>query len=123
MDQLKIGDVARLANIEPSAIRYYESIGLLPAPPRSSGQRRYDASILPRLTMICTARDLGFSLDEIRTLLDGFSADAPPSERWRSLADTKLTEIEAQMAMLERMRLMLQAGLRCECIRIEDCFS
>ena len=123
MEAMKIGEVAQQAGIETSAIRYYESIGLLPAPHRANCQRRYDASILARLNMILAAREIGFSLDEIRTLLDSFPERTPPSERWQSLAATKLTEIEATLDHLLRMKHLLEAGLRCECVEIEQCFG
>jgi len=66
MPQLTISEVARQIRLRPSAIRYYERIGLLPRAERLSGQRRYDASVLYRLAIIQRARQLGFSLSEIR---------------------------------------------------------
>src|SRR5687767_4899649 len=54
---MSIGEVARRAGVEPSAIRYYESLGLLPEPPRAGGKRRYDASVLDWLSLIALARE------------------------------------------------------------------
>ena len=72
MAQLSISQVARQASIRPSAIRYYERVGLLPQPQRRGGQRRYDHDVLPRLIIIQRARQLGFTLSEIRQLFFGF---------------------------------------------------
>ena len=54
-------------------------------------------------------------------LLDGFSEDTPPSERWRILAREKLPEIEALVERALGMKQLLERGLRCECLRLEDC--
>jgi MerR family redox-sensitive transcriptional activator SoxR len=67
---LSIGDVASRAGIRTSAVRYYETVGLIPAPDRISGQRRYEGDVVHRLGLIAVAKEAGFSLDEVRTLLD-----------------------------------------------------
>src|SRR5262245_40577725 len=97
MDALSIGEVSSRVGLRQSAIRYYESEGLLPAPPRQGKRRAFDAQSLSRLQVIRTARELGFSLEEIRQLLLDFPADTPPPERWRALAREKLPEIDAQI--------------------------
>ena len=66
MPELTISEVARQVGLQASAIRYYERIGLLPRAPRISGQRRYDTTALYRLAIIQRARQLGFTLTEIR---------------------------------------------------------
>ena len=68
MVALNIGELARQAGLQTSAIRYYESIGLMPPPPRSSGWRRYDPEAIDRLHVIKTAREVGFSTGEISML-------------------------------------------------------
>jgi len=72
MPQLTISQVARQIRLRPSAIRYYERIGLLPAAQRLSGQRGYDPRVLYRLAIIQRARQLGFTLAEIQDLFFGF---------------------------------------------------
>jgi MerR family redox-sensitive transcriptional activator SoxR len=72
MPQLTISEVARQVGLQPSAIRYYEQIGILLPAQRISGQRRYDATALHRLAVIQRARQTGFSLEEIRELFFGF---------------------------------------------------
>jgi MerR family transcriptional regulator, redox-sensitive transcriptional activator SoxR len=122
MRSLTIGDVARRVGIRASAIRYYESLGLLPEPPRDGGWRTFDPATISRLQVIRAARDFGFALDEIRQLLDGFAPDTPPPERWRTLAREKLPEVEAGIRRAVALKRLLEAGMRCQCVRIEDCF-
>ena len=118
---MRIGEVAERAGVKTSLIRYYEEIGLLPEPERVSGQRRYDESVLGRLAVIEFAQRAGFTLAETRTLLSGFSPKVPPSARWRSLAQRKLPEIEALIARATGMKRLLEEGLECECLSLEEC--
>src|SRR5918998_1336622 len=122
---MSIGEVAGRAGVRPSALRYYERIGLLPAPERENGRRRYGGEVLrdvlDRLAVVRVAQQAGFTISEIRTLLDGFSDDTPPSERWRALAREKLTEVEALAERALGMKDLLERGLRCECLRLEEC--
>src|SRR3954471_18809479 len=70
MDSVPIGEAARQSGVKVPTIRYYEQIGLLSAPPRNEGNRRqYDGNDLRRLAFIRHARELGFEVDAIRTLL------------------------------------------------------
>ena len=118
---LPIGEVASRAGLPASTIRYYEKMGVLPPPRRVSGQRRYQSDVVISLGVIGLAKEAGFSLDEIRTLLYGFSDDTPPPERWKALARVKLLEVDQRMEQLEAMKLLLQEGLVCDCLRLDDC--
>jgi MerR family redox-sensitive transcriptional activator SoxR len=118
---MAIGEVAARAGLRPSAIRFYERAGLLPAPPRESGRRRYDASVMERLRVIGVCKHAGFSLAETKRLLTGFADGTPPSERWRELATVKLAELDALIERVEGMRALLRHGLECDCLRLEDC--
>jgi MerR family transcriptional regulator, redox-sensitive transcriptional activator SoxR len=125
LGNMSIGEVAQRAGVRPSALRYYESIGVLPTPERENGRRRYDGEVLrevlDRLAVVRVAQQAGFTISEIRMLLDGFSEDTPPSERWRVLAREKLPEVEALVERALGMKNLLERGLRCECLRLEDC--
>jgi MerR family redox-sensitive transcriptional activator SoxR len=125
VEGMGIGEVARRAGLRPSALRYYEGIGLLPRPERTNGQRRYDGEVLrevlDRLGVVRVAQQAGFTITEIGVLLNGFSEDTPPSERWRELASEKLPEVEALVERALGMKRSLERGLRCECLRLEDC--
>lgn len=118
---LSIGAVARQAGLRPSALRYYESVGLLPAPPRVGGRRRYDADVLPRLALIAAAQQMGFTVAEIGTLLHGFSPDTPAAARWRVLATQKLPEVEALIARAQGMKQLLEEALTCGCLTLDAC--
>ena len=123
MDALNIGELARQVGIQPSAIRYYEEIGLMPAPPRIGGWRSYESSMVGRLQVILTARDLGFSIEEIRILLNGFPQATTPCERWRNLAEDKLPQITDIIARATALKDLLEAGLNCTCEDIELCLG
>lgn len=121
MEVLSIGAVAREAGIRASAIRYYEQAGLLPAPQRESGRRRYTPDILDRIALIQFAQQAGFTIGEIRTLFEGFEEGTPMSLRWQVLAQHKLAEVDALVDRAQRMRALLARALDCGCLRLEDC--
>ena len=121
MEELAIGEVARRAGIRPSALRYYESIGLLPAPKRVSGRRRYDESTVRMLKVVQLAQHAGFTVAEIQTLLHGFAPDTTPAARWQPLARKKIGELDALIERAQQMKRVLETGLNCGCLRLEDC--
>jgi MerR family transcriptional regulator, redox-sensitive transcriptional activator SoxR len=120
-DLLAIGEVGRRAGLAPSAIRYYERLGLLPKPARAGGKRRYDASVLEWLSLIALAREAGFTMAEVKRLVTGFTPGTRPAARWQELATRKLAEIDAMVARAERMRAVLRVALDCGCFRLADC--
>ncbi len=120
-DDLTIGEVARRAGVSPSAIRYYESVGLVAPERRSGGRRLYGEAAVERLALISFAKDAGFSLDEIRQLLAGFPEDTPAGVRWTELATAKLTELDAESQRIEVMRGALQRIMRCRCSDLDQC--
>jgi MerR family redox-sensitive transcriptional activator SoxR len=119
--QLSIGEVARQTGLRTSAVRYYESAGVLPAPARVNGRRRYDSDVVRLLRTVRFAQDAGFSVAEIRTLFHGFGAHVPPAARWQKLADRKLAELDGLLLRVERMRRALLVAKQCGCVRMEDC--
>ncbi len=119
--RMTIGEAARRAGVRPSAIRYYERAGLLPEPERVGGKRRYGEGVLHRLALVGGAKRAGFTLGEIRTLMQGFPAETGPPERWRALASEKLVEVEEAMAQLRRTRELLGEALRCGCASLDEC--
>jgi MerR family transcriptional regulator, redox-sensitive transcriptional activator SoxR len=118
MAGLTIGEVSRRAGVAATTLRYYEQIGLIPAPARLGGQRRYDGSVLTRLEVIRLCKSAGFALEEIQLL---FADDAPGRPVSRALAEAKLAEIDAQMESLARARAVIEWGMRCTCPSIDDC--
>lgn len=118
---LSIGEVAGRAGLNVSAVRYYERRGLLPAAERVSGRRRFPPGTVDRLGIVAVAQRAGFSLDEIRTLLEAADAGAPAHTQLRALAERKLPEVEALIGRAETMRGWLAAASLCECERLDGC--
>jgi MerR family transcriptional regulator, redox-sensitive transcriptional activator SoxR len=118
---LPIGELARRAGMRPSAIRYYESIGLLPEPPRVSGQRRYPPGTQRTLAVIGAAQRAGLSLEEVRELLATANGAGAVSERLRSIARRKLPEVDALIERAALVRGWLQAAAECRCPSLEEC--
>jgi DNA-binding transcriptional MerR regulator len=116
---MRIGEAAERAGVRTSLIRYYEDIELLPAPERVGGQRRYDETVLRRLTVIDVAQRAGLSLDEIRLLVQHGSE--PMSGQLRELATRKLPEIDALIERAARVRAWLELATGCECQTIDEC--
>jgi MerR family redox-sensitive transcriptional activator SoxR len=122
MPGLTISDIGRQVGLRPSAIRYYERIGLLPPAQRTSGQRRYDSTALYRLAVVQRARQLGFTLDEIRQLFFGFRNVSRASERWKDLSRRKLSELDDLMAGINQVRRLLKRMMQnCRCETLEQC--
>src|SRR6202007_2644089 len=122
MAQLTISQVARQIRLRPSAIRYYERISLLPPAERVSGQRRYDPTLLYRLAIIQRARQLGFTLSEIRHLFFGFRDVTRASERWRTLSQRKLAELDHLMDGIKAVRGVLEKLMKkCRCDTLDQC--
>ena len=121
MGNLTITEVARRSGLRPSALRYYEEAGLLPAPSRVSGRRRYGGDVLEQLAVIRLAQSAGFTIAETRTFLHGFAPDTPPPDRWQELAAEKLPEVVALIARARAMKEILETGLRCECLALQEC--
>jgi MerR family redox-sensitive transcriptional activator SoxR len=122
MPLLTISQVARQVGLQPSAIRYYEQIGILPPAQRISGQRRYDTTVVYRLAVIQRARLTGFTLDEVQQLFFGFGNVTRASERWQRLSKRKLAELDGLMDGIKTMRGLLRKMMRnCRCDTLEQC--
>src|SRR5215472_15481815 len=91
---LTIGELARRTGVATSALRYYEERGLLPAPARMSGQRRYAESTVALVSIILLLRDVGFSLSEQQAFM---TSRAVAPDGWRRLARRKLSQLDEQI--------------------------
>lgn len=116
---LTIGEVAAMAGVQSSTLRYYESIGLLPAAKRVSGQRRYTAAILPVLAVIQMAKEASFSLPEIQTLLHSQTDGEVLSQRWQTLAEAKIRELDAVIGRAQEMKALLEEALSSHALQFE----
>jgi DNA-binding transcriptional MerR regulator len=115
---LTIGELARRAGVATSALRYWEELGLLPAPVRISGQRRYPESAVGLVGVILLLHDVGFSLAEQKALMA--SRGVSPHE-WRRLARRKLTELDEQIANARAAREAIDHALHCPHEDIQHC--
>ncbi len=123
MEGLSIGALARATGTGVETIRYYERIGLLPAPARTAGNyRSYDAGQLGRLSFIRRARDLGFPLDRVRALLGLADERDRPCEAVDAIAREHLAEVERKIADLAALRDELTDLIgRCRHDTVADC--
>jgi MerR family redox-sensitive transcriptional activator SoxR len=118
---LSIGELSRRTARAPSAIRYYEEIGLLPEPERVSGRRRYPEDSVRTLAVIDTAQRAGLSLEEIKLLLEAEPGDRKAVEALRRVAEEKLPQVDAMIARATMVRRWLDAASRCECPSLDEC--
>lgn len=116
MARLSIGDLARHTGCRVETIRYYERIGLLPAPPRTAGgQRAYAPSHLKRLTFVCRGRALGMTLEEIRALLGLVESGDYRCAQVHAVALRHLDDVRRKIAELQRLERTFEAlARRCE---------
>jgi MerR family copper efflux transcriptional regulator len=106
----KIGAVAKATGVTVEAIRYYERLGLLPEASRTpSGYREFPPGVERRVRFIQRAQALGFSLDEIRQLLELRASDAVPTAEVKERVDAKLRAVEAKIAELDHLRKALES--------------
>lgn len=102
---LKIGEVSKRSGIGIEALRFYEKSGLLDKPERTdSGYRMYDAKVLERLAFIKQAQVLGFSLEEIKRLIDERRAGQSPCAEVRELVRLRLQELDERMQEMQHYR-------------------
>ena len=113
MQTMKIGEVAKRSGVGIETVRYYEREGLLEQPARRpSGYRQYDESTLHRLEYISRAKELGFTLSEIRELLElSFTAHSG-CDHVRQRAEAKITDLENKIRSLQKMRRSLRNIVR-----------
>jgi MerR family copper efflux transcriptional regulator len=111
---VNIGAASDASGISQRMIRHYEKIGLVPSPPRRGSYRDYSDADVHRLRFIANARDLGFPIEEIRTLLGLWSDRARSSAEVKALAESRAAELGRKVRALEAMRRSL-TGLAQSC--------
>jgi MerR family redox-sensitive transcriptional activator SoxR len=119
MAGMSIGEVARKTGLRPSAIRYYEKLGLLARAPRVGGRRYYDQRALDRLAMVRFARHVGFNIAEIKLLLSDVE-ERPPPARWRTLARQKAARLGEIIAQARRAQDLLHETLGHQCPKLVE---
>lgn len=123
LEDLPIGQLSRLSGVNIETIRYYERIRMLPLPPRSgSGRRIYDSTHLRTLVFIRRSRELGFSLEEIRTLLRLGGPAKATCREVREIATHHLEDIRAKLSDLKKLeRLLASTVAKCSGRTAPDC--
>ncbi|MBA9002799.1 MerR family transcriptional regulator [Thermomonospora cellulosilytica] len=117
-EQLTIGELANRTGVATSALRYWEELGLLPAPARVSGQRRYPPSAVGLVGAILLLRDVGFTLREVKAFI---AARSQAGDGWRELHRRKLTELDQRIAQAQAARTAIAHALACPHEDIFEC--
>lgn len=109
---IQIGELSRRTGCNIETIRYYERIGLMPAPPRRGRYRSYCGEDVGRLGFVRRARELGFTLDEVRALLGLAAGGQASCAEVKNLAASHLQGVRARIADLKRMERVLAGSVR-----------
>ena len=118
-----IGTLSAETGVNIETIRYYEKIGLVPAPPRTEGRQRvYDSTHLKRLTFIRRGRELGFSLDEIRALLGLLRGGDLSCAGVKAMTEQHVTDIRRKVKDLKKLeRVLTELTVKCRGNAVPDC--
>ncbi len=120
--RFSVGEVAARAGVATSALRFYESNGLITSDRSAAGHRRYHADVLRRVGFIKVAQRVGLSLDEIRSALDSLPDGRTPNRRdWARLAASWRPVIDERIALLEAMKDQLDGCIGCGCLSLATC--
>lgn len=120
---MKIGEVAKRLDMPSSTIRYYEKKGLISPPERVSGNREFGSSTLVTLRFIQLCQAAGFTVGEIRSLLEQYMQDSSEGGLWQPAVKTKRAEIRKQIDELKQVDAVLGELMKCRCESIEQCVS
>jgi MerR family transcriptional regulator, redox-sensitive transcriptional activator SoxR len=121
-EPLTIGALSERTGVAHSALRFYESEGLIHATRSAGGQRRYPRDVLRRVSFIRVAQQVGLSLDEIRAALSSLPENRTPNKKdWERLSTSWRPRLDHQIAMLERLRDRLTGCIGCGCLSLQAC--
>ncbi len=121
-DALSIGQLARRTGLAVSAIRYYETQGLVRPARNAGGQRRFLRSDIRRLSFVRIAQQFGFTLPKISALMATLPEGRTPTKRdWEKISREFRTELDAQILSLEQMRENLDGCIGCGCLSLKTC--
>ncbi len=121
-EELTIGALSERTGVAPSALRFYEAEGLIHATRSAGGQRRYARETLRRVSFIRVAQQVGLRLDEIGTALASLPDNRTPNKKdWERLSTSWRPRIDAQIAVLERLRDRLHGCIGCGCLSLRAC--
>jgi MerR family redox-sensitive transcriptional activator SoxR len=121
-DFLTIGELAARSGVPPSALRYYESLGLVRSVRTGGNQRRYERGELRRVAFVRIAQRVGLSLDEIASALAGLPQSRTPTKAdWTRLSGAWRQRLDEQIGLLERLRDRLTGCIGCGCLSLQRC--
>ena len=121
-DLLTIGELSARSGFAPSALRYYENLGLITSSRTSGNQRRYERSELRRVSFIRIAQQVGISLERIRAALAELPESRTPTKSdWENLSRQWRAELDERIGMLERLRDNLTGCIGCGCLSLKSC--
>jgi MerR family redox-sensitive transcriptional activator SoxR len=121
-DLLAIGDVSARTGVATSALRFYESQGLIQSTRSSSGHRRYHRDVLRRVAFLRVAQQVGLTLEEIAQALATLPDHRAPTQRdWERLASSWRPRLEQQIGVLQRLHDRLTGCLGCGCLSMRAC--
>lgn len=119
---LTIGQLSTRAGIAASAIRFYESLGLLHGTRAGHNQRRYERAALRRIALIRAAQTVGLSLEEIKRALDHLPEGVTPTHAdWMAVADTWRAQLDERLRLIGRLRDDLESCIGCGCLSTAEC--
>lgn len=119
---LSIGAVVERTGVAHSALRFYEAQGLIHSIRADSGHRHYRRDVIRRISFIRVAQQVGLSLEEIKAALGSLPDNRTPNERdWERLSTSWRPRLDAQIAMLERLRDRLTGCIGCGCLSMKAC--
>ena len=122
MQEISIGQLASRTGLAVSAIRYYETQGLLAPNRNAGGQRRYPKADIRRLSFVIIAQKFGFSLSRIKELLASLpQGHAPTGADWQAISLHLRDELNTRIAALERLRDNLDGCIGCGCLSMTNC--
>lgn len=120
--QLSVGQVAERCGVAPSAVRYYDDLGLVRSTRTAGGQRRFERDTIRRIAFITAAQAVGRSLDEIGDALASLpDARTPTHADWSAVASRWRPRLDEQIARLVALRDQLDACIGCGCLSLERC--
>lgn len=119
---ITISELARRSGVAPSALRFYETLGLISSERTSGNQRCFSRSMLRRVAVVRVARELGLSLEEIASVLERHPHGQPlTGDDWERLAEAWREQLNARIAGLEHLRDELSSCIGCGCLSLEHC--
>jgi MerR family redox-sensitive transcriptional activator SoxR len=121
-DLLTIGELSARSGVAPSALRFYEKLGLIHATRTGGNQRRYERTELRRVAFIRISAQVGIPLETIKDALDSLPANRTPTTAdWARLSSGWRGQLDRQIALLERLRDTLTGCIGCGCLSLKSC--